>query len=119
MAFKANENTTNSVDNRNSRYVQGGDTNRLNNRLGWWERRTFTRQDDDIRIVIEQNEGKRPDLISYRIYGKAIYAWLILEYNNIVDVETEMLPGKELFLPTQQRLILDIITRPTGGKRIR
>jgi len=117
MAFKVNENTTSSVNNRNSRYVQGGETNLLKNRTGWWERKKFVRQDDDIRIVIEQNEGKRPDLISNRIYGKAIYAWVVLEYNNIVDVETEMLPGKELFLPTQQRLILDIITRPTGGKR--
>jgi len=118
MAFTVNNNNTKSVNDRNSRYVQGGDTTILNNRTGWWERRKFTRQDDDIRIVIQDNEGKRPDVISNRVYGKAIYAWLVLEYNNIVDVETEMVPGKELFLPTQQRLILDIINRPTGGKRI-
>jgi len=116
MALTQNNLTKKSTDNRNSRYVQGGTTEVYKNRLGWMEKRVLPRQDDDIRLVIQQNEGKRPDLISNRIYGKAIYSWLVLQYNNIVDVETEMLPGRELFLPTQQRLILDIITKPTGGK---
>jgi len=115
MAFNANENTTKSTDNRNSRYVQGGTTDIYNNRLGWWERRKFERQDDDIRYIVGSIEVGRPDVISDIVYGKAIYAWLVLQYNNIVDVETELVIGKELFLPTQDRLILDIITKPTGG----
>jgi len=115
MALVANNKAKKSTDSRNSRYVQGGTTDIYNNRLGWWERRALERQDDDLRLVVRQTEGKRPDLISYRIYGKAIYAWLVLEYNNIVDPETELVPGKELFLPTQKRLILDIISKPPGG----
>jgi len=115
MAFKANENTTNSTDNRNSRYVQGGTSEIYNNRTGWWERRKFERRDDDLVFDVGTSEVGRPDLISHAVYGKAIYAWLVLQYNNIVDVETELVVGKTLFLPTQDRLILDIITKPTGG----
>jgi len=115
MAFTTNSSFKKSTDDRNSRYVQGGNTDIYNNRLGWWEKRTIERANDDIRLVIEQNEGKRPDLISNRIYGKPSYGWLILQYNNIVDIETEMLPGKELFLPSQKRLILDIVSKSTGG----
>jgi len=115
MALTIDDINTKSTDNRNSRYVQGGETEIYNNRTGWWERRVFERQDDDIRFIVTAAEAKRPDAISQFIYGKAIYGWLVLEYNNIVDVETELIVGAELFLPSQQRLILDIITAPTGG----
>jgi len=118
MALTINDKNTKSTDNRNSRYVQGGTTEIYNNRTGWWERRVFERQDDDIRYTVGVAEVGRPDTISYLVYGKATYAWLVLEYNNIVDIETELVVGTELFLPSQQRLILDIITKPTGGKRI-
>lgn len=115
MAFKINDNNVISTDNRNSRYVQGGTTEIYSNRLGWWQRRELPRQDDDIRYIVQPTEEKRPDLISYSVYEKAQYAWLVLQYNNIVDVETELLAGTEIFLPSQERLILDIITKPTGG----
>jgi len=117
MAFTVDNSNKKSTDNRNSRYVQGGTTEIYNNRLGWWEKRVFPRQDDDIRLVVFDIEASRPDLIANRIYGKAIYAWVVLQYNNIVDPEQELVAGKELFLPTQERLILDIITKPTGGDR--
>lgn len=115
MALVTNNTFKKSTDNRNSRYVQGGTTDIFTNRLGWWERRILERQDDDIRLVIGSTEGSRPDLISFRIYGKATYSWLVLQYNNIVDPITEMVPGKELYLPTQKRLILDIVTKSPGG----
>lgn len=117
MALTIDDINAKSTDNRNSRYVQGGETEIYSNRTGWWERRIFERQDDDIRVIVTSAEERRPDVISQLIYGKAIYAWLVLEYNNITDIETELLPGAELFLPSRQRLILDIITAPTGGIR--
>lgn len=117
MALSDN-NLKKSTDNRNSRYVQGGISEIYSIRTGWWERQIFERQDDDIQFVVGASDAKRPDIISQIVYGKAIYAWLVLQYNNIVDVETELLPGKVLFLPSQSRLILDIITKPTGGKKI-
>jgi hypothetical protein len=117
MALTPDDNNSNSTDDRNSRYVQGGTTEIYSNRLGWWERRTFERSDDDIRFIVGAAEENRPDVISYVVYGKSIYSWLVLEYNNIVDIETELVKGKELFLPSQERLILEIITKPTGGNR--
>ncbi len=118
MALVINNKIKKSTDSRNSRYVQGGTADIYSNRIGWWERRILERQDDDIRIIIKSTEGQRPDLISHRVYGKATYSWLVLQYNNIVDPVTEMIPGKELFLPTQVRLALDIITKPPGGNTV-
>lgn len=117
MAYNINKNKPRSTSNRNSRMVQGGRTDIYNNRLGWWEKRQIPKQDDDYKVRILEFEEGRPDLISYRVYGKAIYAWLILQYNNIVDPATELVAGKTIMLPTQKRLILDIMTKPTGGNK--
>jgi len=117
MALTVNNVSTNSTKSRNSRYVQGGATDIYSNRLGWWEKRKLNLQDDDFFITILPFEEARPDLISHRVYGKAIYAWLVLQYNNISDPETELLRGVEIRMPTQSRLILNIITKPEGGIR--
>ena len=118
MAFTIDDINTISTDNRNSRYVQGGLTNIYKKRLGWWEKRKFELQDNDFVLTVQDYEVGRPDLISHRVYGKAMYAWLVLQYNNIVDPETELVAGAELVMPTQTRLVLDIITKPEGGKRL-
>ncbi len=118
MAFNVDNIGNNSTENRNSRYTQGGLTDIYNNRLGWWEKRKIESQDDDLVFTVLNHEAGRPDLISYRVYGKAVYSWLVLQYNNIVDPVTELIGGKTIRMPTQQRLILDIITKPEGGKPI-
>jgi len=118
MALTINDKTSISTENRNSRLVQGGLTDIYNNRLGWWEKRILPKQDDDYRLIILEQEAARPDLIAYRAYGKATYAWLVLQYNNIVDPELELVAGKSIVLPTQARLTLDIITKPEGGKPV-
>lgn len=118
MAFTINETETNSTDNRNSRMVQGGLTDIYDNRLGWWEKRKFTKQDDDYVLTVLEHEQGRPDLVSMRAYGKAIYAWVVLQYNNIVDPETELVTNTVIVMPTYQRLMLDIITKPEGGTRV-
>jgi hypothetical protein len=119
MAYSIDDRNTNSVDNRNSRLVQGGLTDRYNKRLGWWEKRTFEKRDDDLIITVREQEAGRPDLISYRLYGKAIYAWLVLQYNNIADPVTELTTGAEIVMPTKQRLALDIMTKTEGGNIIK
>jgi len=118
MAFTIDDINKNSTDNRNSRQVQGGLIDIYNKRLGWWEKRKLERQDNDFIITVQEYEAGRPDLISHRAYGKAVYAWLVLQYNNIVDPETELVAGAVIYLPTSTRLMLDIITKPEGGKRI-
>jgi len=117
MAFSIDNRTTNSTDNRYSRYVQGGSTDIYSKRLGWWERRKIIQQDDDFVVTILENEAARPDLISYRLYGKATYAWLVLQYNNIVDPVTELITGATIRMPARARLTLDIVTKPEGGNR--
>ena len=115
----ANDNPfANSVEQQYSRYVQGGDTDKYNNRTGWWERRELPRRDDDVTLKILPGEGGRPDLISYRAYGHAKYAWLVLQYNSIVDINTELTVGTEVILPSESRLMLDILNQNTGGNLI-
>jgi len=115
MAFTINNINNNSTQNRGSRYVQGGLTDIYNKRLGWWEKRLLKKQNDDLVFAILKEDAGRPDLISQRVYGKAIYAWLVLQYNNIVDPVTELVEGKIIKMPTQSRLTLDIVTKSEGG----
>ncbi len=110
---------TNSADVRNARQVQGGTVDRYPTRLGWWERREFPARDDDITVVVLPREDRRPDLIANRIYGNAQLAWVVLQFNNIVDVETELRVTTEIRLPSRRRLTLDILNQSTGGNRIR
>ncbi len=109
---------TNSVEQQYGRYVQGGETDRYSNRLGWWERREIPKREDDHRLVVFSGEAGRPDLISFRAYGTARYAWLVLQYNTIVDPITELATGSEILVPDESPLLLDIMTKTTGGNRI-
>ncbi len=105
----------NSVEQKYSRYVQGGDTIRLKNRLGWWERRSLPKADDDITYTLTAEDDRRPDIVAYKFYGRPTFAWLVLQYNNISDIETEFVAGKKIILPTERRVILDIMTKSPGG----
>ena len=118
MAQTSTSRTNNAVELKESRYVQGGTTDRYRNRLGWWERKLFSYEDTDITITLLPSEAGRPDLVAARIYGKATLAWLVLQYNNIVDIETEFTTGTEIRLPSQRRVTLDVMTQPTGGNRV-
>lgn len=110
--------TNNATEIRDSRYVQGGTTDRYSNRLGWWERKLFTESDTDITVTIYPNEEHRPDLLAERVYGKSTLMWLVLQYNSIVDIQTEFTTGTQLRLPSQRRVSLDIMSQATGGNRI-
>lgn len=106
---------TRATDSKNSRYVNGGTTDIYTSRLGWWEKRELDFADDDIRFVIDKSTEARPDMISYQVYGKAMYYWVVLQYNNIIDLQEELLAGKEIRLPKFSRLILSIMNKKTGG----
>ncbi len=107
---------TNSVEQSYSRYVQGGLTDRHNNRLGWWERRELPKRDDDNLLTVQPSEAGRPDLISRRAYSTERFAWLVLQYNSIVDVATELKAGARILMPNQLRLMVDVLNQTTGGK---
>jgi hypothetical protein len=119
MAIVADRRSTDSTELRLSRYVQGGLTNIFNTRLGWWERRKLDKAVDDIQYKIDDNEAGRPDLIAYNAYGRVSLAWLVMQYNTIVDPVTELVSGVILLLPSEQRVMTSILTLPVGGNKIR
>ena len=99
-----------SLDIKRGRYTKGGKTDKFPTRLGWWERNLsfLDRQLDDIAYQITDADAYRIDLISYSVYNKADLGWVILQYNNIVDIMEELSPGKIILLPSSQRVLTDI-----------
>lgn len=100
--------STNSLFNEKSRYRSGGYTELFPNRLGWWERTVYQTSRDDVDYVIEPKYNIRPDLLAYDVYGSPRYMWLILQYNNILDVNTEFVSGKTISLPTPTRVKIEM-----------
>jgi hypothetical protein len=119
VAISRDDRTNISTNNRTSRYTQGGFTDKYSKRIGWWERIIFEPRDDDILYEIQTYQARRPDLVAKAVYGQVRLTWLVLQYNSIVDVETEFLAGKEIRLPTQRRVITEITTRPVGGSVVK
>jgi hypothetical protein len=111
--------STDSSENATGRYTQGGLVDKFQNRLGWWERLPLERQTDDLRFPISKEYEGRPDLVAHRVYKRATLAWLVLQYNNIVDINTEFVTGRTLVLPSQQRVQTSILTKSTGGNVIK
>jgi len=108
-------NNKNSLKKRFSRLLQGGITQQLQKRLGWWERDTNFSQErvDDIIFVIDPQTAGRPDLISFSIYGTSMYDWIVLQYNNVVDIQEELVVGKTIRAPTLRVINSSIITKTT------
>lgn len=106
-----------SVASRDSRYVQGGITYTRPTRISWWERTNFKKREDDIVLTITPQHSKRPDKLAYDLYGKSTLMWLVLQYNNIVDINLEFITGKEIKLPSKRRVSLELLNNSTGGTR--
>lgn len=83
----------------------GGDTEVFPNRLGWWERNIMPFQNDDIVIVLDDKLARRPDLIANLAYSKPAYAWVVLQYNTIMDPNVELVVGATIRLPAPERLL--------------
>lgn len=97
---------------RDGRYVQGGSSEQLEDRIGWWDRRPFAPSVTDVTLTITTRYAKRPDLLAFDAYGKATLAWVILQYNNIVDINEEFIEGSQIQLPTRERVMTEFLTRP-------
>ena len=106
---------TSSVNKQNSRYVQGGTTTTFPERLGWWDRLVMEPDDDDLFHTITNNQDRRPDVIASDIYGRAEFAWVVLQFNNIADENLELQAGTVIRLPIPDRLFFDMLNRPSGG----
>ena len=105
----------NSVNDKYSRYTQGGETTTRDSKLGWWERRSFTSSTSDISITITPRYVGRPDLIAADVYDNSHWMWLVLQYNNIMDVNTELTLGRTITIPSKQRAMFHIMNQRLGG----
>ncbi|QDJ96476.1 hypothetical protein Xoosp13_290 [Xanthomonas phage Xoo-sp13] len=105
---------------KNSRYLQGGDTEVFQERLGWWEKRTDipTDQYDDIVFTITKKYEYRPWLVAKIFLGKEDLEWLILQYNEIVDIMEEFVVGREIKIPSKNRTNFSIIIKPTLSSKL-
>lgn len=112
--------TRNSTQNRISRYVQGGETDIYSTRLGWWEREleSFQTRSDDLIVPIQPKHDKRPDKFAADYFGRSTLAWIVLQYNNIVDINEEFTAGRKIRVPLPSRVTLDFLTNNTGGNFI-
>lgn len=95
------------------RYVQGGEVTVTNNgsRLGWWERTVFDKSTSDVPFKITAKYRYRPDRLAYDVYGRADYQWVILQYNNVVDLFTDFDVGVIISLPTTERLFSELLSK--------
>ena len=94
-----------------SRYAQGGDTDVIGTRLGWWERKILPRSASDIKLTVTPMYALRPDLIAYDLYGRSDLQWFILQYNNVSDLQRDFAVGSEIVLPTRSRVFSELLTR--------
>lgn len=104
---------TSSLDRVNSRYVQGGTTEDLPNRLGFWDRKVFPRDTTDRVITLEAKYDRRPWLLAHDLYKDSRLMWFLLQYNTIVDIDTEFVAGAEITYPTPYRLRVGLLSRGT------
>lgn len=51
---------------------------------------------DNVKIL----DLRRPDMLSYRIYGDSSYWWILCKINNIDDIWNDMDIGDDLIVPS-------------------
>ena len=93
------------------RYGYGGGVVDLGNRLGWWERENIPKSVTDTSITIAPKYNKRPDLLAFDLYGNSTLMWVLLQFNNIVDVNAEFVTGAVLTVPSKTRVFTEILKK--------
>lgn len=92
------------------RYSVGGKTDAYPRRIGWWDRTPLPRDESDVEITITPRYDKRPDLLAYDLYGRSGLAWVVLQFNTILDINVEFVSGKTIVVPTKVRLLTQLLT---------
>lgn len=90
-----------STDRQTSRYNIGAEyVDIYGDKIGWWERKDLSNiSGNPIKFLLTSKYHKRPDLVSHKFFGTTSLEWLILQYNNIVDIDEEFIDGKEILIP--------------------
>ncbi len=107
----------NSTYTKNSRYVHGGQTEVNGTQfIEWWDRTIFPVDTSDGTYILEKIYEGRPDKLASVLYGDSSLWWLILQYNNILDLNEEFVEGTELTIPTKDRVTKEfLVSGKTGG----
>jgi hypothetical protein len=103
-----------SLDNKNTRYVQGGISTLKQNSIAWWNRAPdFTKRSDTDIIIFSLPVlyAGRPDLLAFDLYQNNNLEWVILQYNNIVDINEEFVTGAYLIVPSKDRLFSSMLIK--------
>jgi hypothetical protein len=99
-----------SDQNQRGRYLAGGTAESYPDRLGWWERKVFPRAATDVQVTITPRYAGRPDLLAFDLYGTSSLIWMVLQYNSIIDINTEFIVGSVITLPTKNRLYTQLLS---------
>lgn len=103
-----------SVNNKSSRYVHGGNTEVGQLGLEWWERRIIPTDESDLLFTVDSFHSNRLDLIATIFYGEPRWWWIIAQMNNILDPQQEVYEGRQLAIPSKDRLMM-LLNGRTGG----
>ena len=108
-----NKNST--YNKSNGRYVLGGATEFSEQFIGWWERYEIEHDTSDLAYILEAKYENRVDLLAHAFYGDSKKAWMILQYNDILDPDLELIAGKVLLMPTLDKITEVFKTSKLGG----
>jgi hypothetical protein len=89
---------------KNGRYVLGGTTEVSAGFVEWWERIKTVNDPSDIVYFLEAKYVGRPDLLAYSWFGDCGLEWVIPMFNDILDPDEELVEGKLLLIPTQEKV---------------
>jgi hypothetical protein len=103
------------LNEKNGRYVLGGNTEVSVWAIEWWEKKTLPSDPTDFAYFVERKYEARPDLIALTFYGDSNLWWVIAQYNSIIDPLAELVEGQLLFLPTPERVNLFRTNANVGG----
>ena len=92
------------------RYTAGGTSESFTDRIGWWNRKIFPTSETDVFVTLTPRYALRPDNLMFDMYGTASISWLVLQYNNIIDINTEFIVGSVIRLPTKSRLFTQLLS---------
>ncbi|AVH85294.1 hypothetical protein RsoM2USA_366 [Ralstonia phage RsoM2USA] len=106
---------TTSLDSKYTRYVSGGVTEVGTYGIEYWEKNVWKDDSTDLVYTLTKADEKQPWILAQAFYGNPNLMWVILQYNNILDVQEEFVEGIQLLIPTRDRVFKEFLKNPNGG----
>lgn len=99
---------TNSLNNKRSRFVSGGETASNGDALGWWTPTVYNKSTNDYDVLITPQLAVRPDIIAYIAYGTPLLSWFVLQYNDIIN-PLDLVEGRTIQLPSPTSILTKLL----------